>query len=101
METCLLPCLTYTCQTWLFIVQNLECIKVCQRDLESSYVGLKIKYRIKNSTIRNKTKAKYAAQRILHLKWKWAGHIQRVPDIRWSKAVTNWLKNVYQADRPH
>lgn len=103
METCLLPCLTYACQTWPLTVQSLERIKVCQRGLERSYVGLKLKDRIKNSTIRKKTKAKDAAQRILHQKWKWAGHIQRVPDERWSKTVTNWypIHKKRKPGRPH
>ncbi|CAH2259018.1 jg12605 [Pararge aegeria aegeria] len=26
----------------------------------------------------------------MQLKWRWAGHIQRCQDSRWTKIVTNW-----------
>ena len=45
---------------------------------------------MKNTKIRDVTKAKDVITQILSQKWKWAGHIQRNTDERWSQAVTNW-----------
>lgn len=90
MEMCLLPCLTYACQTWALTKKSLDRIRVCQRGIERSYTGHKLKDKIKNSVIREKTKAQDATRKILHLKWKWAGHVQRMAEDRWSKTVTNW-----------
>ncbi|XP_045534998.1 uncharacterized protein LOC106709987 [Papilio machaon] len=91
MNICLLPCLTYSCQTWPLTRKNLYKLKTCQRAIERSYLGLKLKDKVKNKVIRNQTKAKDVAKQILRLKWKWAGHTQRVKDERWTKIITNWL----------
>ena len=90
MNICLAPCLTYACQTWPLKKSHLHKIQICQRSLERSYMNIKLKDKIKNTTIREKTKAKDIAEQVKTLKWKWAGHIQRVTDNRWSQRVTNW-----------
>lgn len=90
MNICLMPCLTYACQTWPLTKMNLHKIKTCQRGIERSFLKIKLNNRIRSLDIRSKTKANDAVEQVLTLKWKWAGHIQRVRDKRWSQTVTNW-----------
>lgn len=90
MNICLLPCLTYACQTWPLTKKTLNKLKVCQRGMERSYLGLKLRDRVKNKSIRKVTKATDAVKQALRLKWKWAGHTQRTRDERWTKIVTEW-----------
>lgn len=90
METCLIPCLTYACQTWTLTEETLRKIQVCQRGMERSYTGFRLKDKTRHSVIRDKTKATDVKHKILRLKWKWTGHLQRVPDDRWTKITTNW-----------
>ncbi|CAH2233201.1 jg2738 [Pararge aegeria aegeria] len=58
--------------------------------MERSFLNIKRKERVRNVCIRKKTKATDAIKHVLVPKWKWAGHIQRVKDERWSYIVTNW-----------
>ncbi|CAK1585807.1 unnamed protein product [Parnassius mnemosyne] len=90
MEVCLTPCLTYACQTWTLTKKQLNRIETTQRAIERSYLGIKLKDRIKNSEIRLRTQAKNIKKILLKSKWKWAGHLQRLKDDRWTKITTNW-----------
>ncbi|GFR69251.1 endonuclease-reverse transcriptase [Elysia marginata] len=40
--------------------------------------------------IRNKTQVSDIAQYIAKQKWKWAGHVARLQDSRWTLRVTEW-----------
>ncbi|KOB71517.1 Endonuclease-reverse transcriptase [Operophtera brumata] len=61
-----------------------------QRAVERSMMGLKLRDRIRSSKIRSKTKILDAGKKATTLKWKWAGHIARVKDNRWSERVLHW-----------
>ena len=45
---------------------------------------------IRCDRIRNETNLTDALKHCLVSKWKWAGHIARVKDKRWSQRVTHW-----------
>ncbi|GBP37492.1 hypothetical protein EVAR_79426_1 [Eumeta japonica] len=53
---------------------------------------LKIKKldKIRHTKIREITKATNALSNAQKLKWKWASHITRLTDQRWTKIVTWW-----------
>ncbi|GBP18009.1 hypothetical protein EVAR_16954_1 [Eumeta japonica] len=61
--------------------------------MERSTLKLKPKYKRTNKDIRNTTKVN-DVKRLLHhckkLKWKWAGHVSRMDDDRWTKRITTW-----------
>ncbi|CAH2267249.1 jg14717 [Pararge aegeria aegeria] len=58
--------------------------------MERSMLGLKIKDKIKNIYIRKRTKIIDAAKLACILKWRWAGHIARAKDGRWTEKILHW-----------
>ncbi|CAF4764563.1 unnamed protein product [Pieris macdunnoughi] len=58
--------------------------------MERSILKLRRINKIKNVEIRKKTKITDALEQALRLKWKWAGHIARARDKRWTLEITKW-----------
>lgn len=90
MDTAILPCLTYGCQTWTFDLKTKSKIQTTQRRMERSSMGLKLRDRVRNAIIRKKTKVTDALTFSLQRKWKWAGHIARFSDNRWTLRAIKW-----------
>nr|XP_032516630.1 uncharacterized protein LOC116769593 [Danaus plexippus plexippus] len=90
MNSCLIPCLTYACQTWKFNKNVKEKIITCQRGMERSMLNIKRINKIRHTKIRNITKATDGLAQALALKWKWAGHIARLQDHRLTRKVSEW-----------
>lgn len=90
MTSCLLPCLTYACQTWKYTTKIKNKIITCQRGIERSMLNIKKMQKIRHTSIRKITKAKDALNYAKKLKWKWAGHVARLEDERWTSRVTKW-----------
>ncbi|CAG4934862.1 unnamed protein product [Colias eurytheme] len=90
MNSCLLPCLTYACQTWKFNNNVRNKIITCQRGMERSMLNIRKIQKIRHTQIRQITNAKDGLAQALTLKWKWAGHVARLQDQRWTKKVTAW-----------
>lgn len=86
-----LPTLTYGCQTWSLSKHQMNRLTVCQRRMERSMLGIKLKDRIPNKEIRRRTGLADVASKVKRLKWKWAGHIMRTKDDRWTKSTTLWV----------
>ncbi|KAI8428464.1 hypothetical protein MSG28_007275 [Choristoneura fumiferana] len=91
MDSCILPCLTYASQTWTFTNKVKNKILSCQHAMERSILKLKRIDKIRNTDIRRKTKLTDALQHALKLKWKWAGHLARYQDNRWTLQTTEWI----------
>ena len=53
-------------------------------------LDLKLKDKIPCSEIRKRTKIIDIIEYTLKQKWKWAGHIARLEDNRWTKRCTEW-----------
>ena len=88
---CVIPSLTYGCQTLPLTVQNLNKIKVAQNSIERSMLNLKIKDKVKLSHIKNQLCENInAVNHVRKLKWKWAGHVARLKDDRWTHKTTFW-----------
>lgn len=90
LDTCLLPSLTYACQTWKFTRTVKSKIRSCQRSMERSVMKIRKIQKIPHTRIRHKTKVIDALDYSLKLKWRWAGHIARLSDDRWTIRVTSW-----------
>lgn len=90
MNSCLLPSLTYACQTWKFTHRVKNKITSCQRSMERSIAKIKKTEKIRHSIIRQKTKVTDALTYALKLKWRWAGHVARMSDDRWTIRMTSW-----------
>ncbi|CAG9790440.1 unnamed protein product [Diatraea saccharalis] len=90
MDSCLLPCLAYGCQTWIFDNITRRKLTSCQRGLERSSLNIKLKDRVRHGKIRKQTGVIDVLSFARGLKWRWAGHVARYTDKRWTKTVTMW-----------
>ncbi|GBP23084.1 Craniofacial development protein 2 [Eumeta japonica] len=77
-------------KTWKFSTIATNKINTCQRGLERSMLKIKKLDKIRHTKIRETTKATNALTYAQKLKWKWAGHIARLTDQRWTSRVTRW-----------
>ena len=69
--------------------------------MERKMLNVKLKDRIRNTTIRQRTRVTDMVQYVTNTKWKWAGHIARMKDNRWTNRNTEWqIKGVGSAGRP-
>ena len=84
MDQCILPTMTYGCQTWSLNKQTTNKLRTAQRAMERKMLGLKLKDKIPCSEIID------IIEYTLKQKWKWAGHIARLNDNRWTKRCTEW-----------
>ena len=56
---------------------------------------------VPNTIIRQSTRVTNILQYVTNTKWKWAGHIARMKDNRWSTRTTEWqTKGVWSVGRP-
>ena len=53
---CILPCLTYGCQTWVMSEKLMNIINVCQNRIERSVIGVKRKGKVRLREIKSITK---------------------------------------------
>ena len=58
--------------------------------MERSILKISKVQKIRSDTIRQKTKITDALTHALTLKWRWAGHISRYSDGRWTVETTRW-----------
>lgn len=88
-NTCVLPCITYGCETWALTKHHRNMLEHCQRAMERSMIGSKRQDKIRNTVIRSKTKVTDVLTRIDSLKWRWTGHMLRGTQ-KWSNIITDW-----------
>lgn len=89
-DQCILPVLTYGCQTWTWTKQTLNKIAVTQRSMERQMIGISLKDKKRNRWIRQTTGMRDAVATITRLKWNYAGHIARCNDSRWNNIILHW-----------
>ncbi|CAH2100406.1 unnamed protein product [Euphydryas editha] len=90
MDSCILPSLTYASQTWVYTEKVKNKILSCQHAMERSLLKLRRIQKTRNADIRKKTNVTDALHHSLKQKWKWAGHIARYQDQRWTHETTKW-----------
>ncbi|KAJ2950316.1 hypothetical protein O0L34_g11682 [Tuta absoluta] len=87
----ILPILTYGAQTWsLTGIQKFR-LGACQRAMERSILGVKRMDRVRNTTLRSKTRITDVGKKAAKLKWDWAGHVCRMHPERWAKLTTEFI----------
>lgn len=89
-DTCILPVLTYGCQTWALNKSHYKKLEICQNAMERSMMGKRLSDKVRNIDIKKCTKTKDITTTIKKLKWKWAGHTIRGRE-KWSKAIMYWF----------
>ena len=53
-------------------------------------LNITIRDKIRNTEIRKQTQVKDIMVKIKEAKWRWAGHLMRRDDNRWTRRVTEW-----------
>ncbi|GBP31106.1 Putative uncharacterized transposon-derived protein F52C9.6 [Eumeta japonica] len=89
-NVCILPCLTYACQTWALIEQQKRKINICQNEIERNVLGVKKRDKIQLKRINEKTKFRKVQTVCRKLKWQWTGLMLRERKEKWTKLITEW-----------
>ena len=85
-----MPTMAYGCETWTLTKETIRKMRVAQRAMERAMLGVSLRDRIRNTEIRRRTKVEDVGVKIARLKWRWAGHISRRDDGRWSRRLLDW-----------
>lgn len=91
VRSCVFPTLTYGSQTWSITQKIIKKITSTQSAIERNLLSISRLQKIKNKIIRGTTRLDDVMKIIKELKWKWAGHIARLKDGRWTKTLTKWV----------
>ena len=98
---CILPATTYGCQTWSLTKAVVKILERIQRAMGRKMLNVKLKDRIRNTTIRQRTRMTGIVQYVTNTKLKWAGHIARMKDKTWTIRSTEWqIKGLRSVGRP-
>ncbi|KAI5718070.1 hypothetical protein M8J77_015738 [Diaphorina citri] len=102
MNMCILPVLTYGTETLALTKEQTRKLKVCQRRMERSILGISLRDRIRNTEIRRRTGVKDVGEEVWMKKWQWAGHVARMNPEKWTKLCYEWYPRdrVRRAGRP-
>ena len=90
-DQCVLPAMTYGCETWTLNNRLHQKLQTSQGSMERYMLSVTRRDRKRNEWIRSQTKVTDIIYRIKTLKWKWAGHIARVRDERLTNSIINWV----------
>lgn len=89
-NSCIIPAMTYGAETWTLSSQAERKLAATQRKMERSMLNITYRDRKTNTWIRKKTKVTDIISTVRQMKWRWAGHISRMRDNRWTYCITNW-----------
>ena len=87
---CVLPTMTYGCEIWTTTKYLEQKLRTAQHAMERRMPNITLRDKVRNSEIRNKTEVKDIIEKIKAAKWRWAGHVVRRDDNRWTKRLTEW-----------
>ena len=90
-NVCILPILTYGCQTWTMSQSTQQKLRTCQRSIERSILGFKRKDKKRATELRKITKFEDVIKKTRQMKWRWTGHMLREPKEKWTKSLTEWI----------
>ncbi|KAK6766772.1 hypothetical protein RB195_026194 [Necator americanus] len=94
-NTTVLPALTYASETWALRKQEENAVSVIERAIERVMLGVsrfkQVRDGIRSSLLRQRSKIRDAAAFAKESKIRWAGHVMRFNDNRWTRAVSDWV----------
>ncbi|VDM57483.1 unnamed protein product [Angiostrongylus costaricensis] len=87
--------LTYASKTWSLREQDEKSPSVIIRAVEKMMLGVsrltQARNGIRSSTLRHRSKIKDAVLYAKQSRIRWAGHVMRMNDNRWTRAVSDWI----------
>ncbi|KAE9417158.1 hypothetical protein Angca_009685, partial [Angiostrongylus cantonensis] len=87
--------LTYASETWSLRKQDERSLNVIERAVERTMLGVsrftQIRDGIRSSDLRQRSKIKDAVLYAKQSKIRWARHVMRMNDNRWTRAVSDWI----------
>ncbi|XP_062532938.1 uncharacterized protein LOC134201709 [Bombyx mori] len=89
-NVCILPCLTYGCQTWALTEKQQNKLNICQNGIERSVLGVRRRDKIELKKIKGETKFGKVQSICRKLKWRWTGHMMRKKKEKWTRIITEW-----------
>ncbi|KAE9413232.1 hypothetical protein Angca_006220, partial [Angiostrongylus cantonensis] len=93
-DSMVLPTLTYSSEAWSLPKQDEGSLIVIKRAVERTMLGVsrftQLSDGIRSSHLRQRSKVDDAALYAKQSKIRWAGHVMRINDNRWTRAVSDW-----------
>ena len=86
-----LPVMTYGSETWALTIAQMDALAVAQRKMERIMLGITLRDQRHNTWIRQQTGVTDIIDHIRQLKHRWAGHVARLQDNRWTIRATSWV----------
>ena len=86
----ILPTLLYASETWNTTLSNEIKLRTTQRTMERRMCNISKLQHIRAEEIRNITKVKDVNEEMYRSKKRWAGHVARTNDGRWTQRATTW-----------
>ncbi|KAE9421584.1 hypothetical protein Angca_004726, partial [Angiostrongylus cantonensis] len=94
-DSTVLPALTYASETWSLRKQDERSLNVIERAVERTMLGVsrftQVRDGIRSSDLRQRSKIKDAVLYAKQSKIRWAGHVMRMNDNRWTRTVSDWI----------
>ena len=89
-DQCILPSITYGCETWNLKKRMAIKLRSLQRAHERMILGVSLTDHKSSEWIREKTGLTDILETIFKRKWRWAGHVARMKSDRWTYTSTFW-----------
>ena len=96
---CIIPVLSYGSETWTTTKRLEKKLNVTERAIERILIGVTRRDRVTNTDLRKKTEVRDIILEIKSKKWRWAGHLARREDNRWTHKLTDWIPRSFTRGR--
>ncbi|KAE9414933.1 hypothetical protein Angca_007853, partial [Angiostrongylus cantonensis] len=94
-DSTVLPALTYASETWSLRKQDERSHSVIECAVERTMLGVsrftQVRDGIRSSDLRQRSKIKDAVPYAKQSEIRWSGHIMRMNDNQWTRAVSYWI----------
>ncbi|KAE9418292.1 hypothetical protein Angca_007445, partial [Angiostrongylus cantonensis] len=94
-DSTVFPALMYASETWSLRKQDERSLSIIERAVERTMLGVprftQIMDGIRSSYLRQQSYIKDAVLYAKQSKVRWAGHVKRMNDNRWTRAVSDWI----------
>ena len=98
-DQCVLPVLTYGCETWTLNSKSIQKLNTTQWSMERKMLHITWYDKKQNTWIRNQIWVCGIMRWIAIKQWQWAGHIARRKDNCWTVEILNWIPRDHKRPR--